>query len=337
MLGTTAARLASNRAQSHIAIDSLKPALAQLHRLLMCQIPKDMRPIPGIHGAISGEIQIPLEYSRTRQAFFIYLRSLYESIIRVNLRRRDAPHAHEMLEDMRRNCYLPPTKPVYDLFIRYHAKRKNISRLREIHDMMLQDGVPLDEDAYTRLMISCMFTPRWRLLATLTARASRSHAADTPPAAAAAAAETEIDTGISDSRREQQPLPQRPDLATTPDTAVSAQCVDDLVYYPRDCIRFFEDMLLDYRVAPNNIRDEGFRPNVHITNAVMRAYLMIEKPVLALREFFRYRYHMNQQYPHRPPPDVISNQKTVAHVFRMALDAAEATGDSRIKDRIYQN
>ncbi|KAJ2688683.1 hypothetical protein H4R19_006549, partial [Coemansia spiralis] len=259
------------------------------------------------------------------------------AIIRVNLQRRDTEHAHEMLEDMRRNCYLPPTKLVYDLFIRYHAKRKNVQRLREVYDMMLQDGVPLDEYVYTKLITSCMFSPKRRLLATLTARASRSHAAHAPPATAAGAEAAGITTSIGDDGQEAPPQPRRAGLATITDTAASAQRVDDLVYHPRDCIRFFEDMLLDYGVAPNNIRDEGFRPNVHITNAIMRAYLMVEKPVLALREFFRYRYHMNQQYPHQPPPDTVTSQNAVGHVFRMALAAAEATGDSRITERIFQN
>ncbi|KAJ1735823.1 hypothetical protein LPJ61_000329 [Coemansia biformis] len=333
MLGTTEARLISNKAQAHLTLDRLRPALEQLHRLLIRPIPKDARPIPGIQTATEGEISIPLEYSRTRQAFFIYLRSLYESIIRIHLARRNAQYAHEMLEDMRRNCYLPPTKLVYHTFVRYYAKRKNIQKLREIHDMMLQDGVPLDEYVYTKFITSCMFAPKRRLLATLTARASKARVPRPRPGPPEAAG---VSTSIAGSG-EGKPPPRRSGLPGFTDMAASAQSIDRLVYHPHDCIRFFEDMLLDYGVAPNNIRDEGFRPNVHITNSIMRAYLEVERPILALREFFRYRYHQNQQYPNQPPPDVVSSSKAVAHVFRMALDAAKTTGDDRTTQRVYKN
>ncbi|KAJ2778574.1 hypothetical protein H4R18_004518 [Coemansia javaensis] len=335
MLSTTAARLAGNKAQSYIALDKLNPAIEQLRGLLMRQIPRDTRPVPGAHDTAARELNIPLEYSRTREAFFIYLRSLYESIIRVNLARRNTRHAHEMLEDMRRNCYLPPTKGICYRFVRYHAKRKNIQRLREIHDMMLQDGVPLDEYVYTKLITACMFSPKPRLLRTLAARAGNGSAESPPPDPPLAPPSTTrpavaVSTHVAATGEEE------PDMHRLPSARGAAEGVDALVYHPRDCIRFFEDMLLDYNVDPKNIRDEGYLPNVHITNSVMRAYLALEKPVLALREFFRYRFHQNQRYPRRPPPDVVAKPKAIAHVFRMALDAARATGDARIAQRVHK-
>ncbi|KAJ2082499.1 hypothetical protein H4R24_001525 [Coemansia sp. RSA 988] len=334
---TTAARLLSSKAQAYIALHKLSPATAQLHKLLLYQIPRDIRPIPSIHlqEEETTSTVVPLEYSRTREAFFIYLRSLYESIIRIRIIRRNPRHAQELLEDMRRNCYLPPTRMAYNWFIRFHSKRKNISKLREIYDMMLQDGVTPDEHAYTKLITACMFSPKRRLLTTLVAKESaRREQIKLKRSKPGPDAEQQVSTNINADDFDTRPPPRHSGLPEIPLDEAMLKGVSKLIFYPRDCIRFFEDMFLEQGVAANNIRETSIVPNLHITNAVMRAYQMLEKPVLVLREYFRYRFHQNRLYPQQHPPEVVNNQSTSAHVFRMALEAAEATRDRRTIARI---
>ncbi|KAJ2795368.1 hypothetical protein H4R20_005907 [Coemansia guatemalensis] len=334
---TTAARLLSNKAQAYIALHKLSPATAQLHKLLLYQIPKDIRPIPSIHlqEEATTSIVVPLEYSRTREAFFIYLRSLYESIIRIRIIRRNPRHAQELLEDMRRNCYLPPTRMAYSWFIRFHSKRKNISKLREIYDMMLQDGVTPDEHAYTKLITACMFSPKRRLLTTLvTKEGARRGQIKLKSSKSSADAEQQVSTNINTDDLGTRPPPRHSGLPEISLDEAMLKGVAKLIFYPRECIRFFEDMFLEHGVAVNNIRETSVVPNIHITNAVMRAYQMLEKPVLVLREYFRYRFHQNRLYPQQQPPEVVCNQSIIAHVFRMALEAAEATRDRKTAARI---
>ncbi|PIA17852.1 hypothetical protein COEREDRAFT_80188 [Coemansia reversa NRRL 1564] len=334
---TTAARLLSNKAQAYIALHKLSPATAQLHKLLLYQIPKDIRSIPSIHlqEEETTSTAVPLEYSRTREAFFIYLRSLYESIIRIRIIRRNPRHAQELLEDMRRNCYLPPTRMAYNWFIRFHSKRKNISKLREIYDMMLQDGVTPDEHAYTKLITACMFSPKRRLLVTLVAKESaKRDQLKSKRLKKSSDPEQQVSTNINVDDLDMRPPPRHSGLPKIPLDEAMLKGVAKLIFYPRDCIRFFEDMFLEHGATANNIRDINVVPNLHITNAVMRAYLMLEKPMLVLREYFRYRFHQNRLYPQQHPPEVVSNKSTIAHVFRMALEAAEATRDRKTIARI---
>ncbi|KAJ1849303.1 hypothetical protein LPJ73_003759, partial [Coemansia sp. RSA 2703] len=166
---TLQARFIAARGQAYIALHSIKHALDELEKLLSLRMPKDSRRIPHkmISDSDSQEIKVPSRLSETRDAYFIYLRSLYESIIRICIIRRQIKLATMHLNDMRANCYLPPSQMAYCWFVRYYAKRKNIDQLLEIRDMMLQDGVPLNEYVYTKLITACMFSPKPRLITQL--------------------------------------------------------------------------------------------------------------------------------------------------------------------------
>ncbi|KAJ1933282.1 hypothetical protein FBU59_006080, partial [Linderina macrospora] len=167
--GIKAARFAAARAHGHIALHKLNNILADLRKLLMYQIPKDIRTFPEA-SEYEDTVQIPMALSDTRQAFFLCLRSLYESLIRMHLIRGKGQFAKELLDELRRDCYLPPTQQAYTWFVKFYAKRKNIDQLWEIHTMMLQDGVPFNEHIYTKMITACMFTPKKRLLNVLAQR-----------------------------------------------------------------------------------------------------------------------------------------------------------------------
>ncbi|KAJ2852476.1 hypothetical protein J3B02_003468, partial [Coemansia erecta] len=163
------ARFSASRGQAYLALYLIRPALAELHRLLSMPIPRDKRPIPYrlLNNESSPEISLPLKLSQTREAYFVYLRSLYESIIRICIIRGQIKRARDLMDDLRTNCYLPPTQTAYSWFVRYYAKRKQIDKLVEIQHMMLQDGVPITEHIYTKFMTACMFSPKQRLVDTL--------------------------------------------------------------------------------------------------------------------------------------------------------------------------
>ncbi|KAJ2846828.1 hypothetical protein IWW36_004162, partial [Coemansia brasiliensis] len=173
----TEARLLSTKARGYIALFDLDGAKQQIEKLLLCHISQKSMPLPWSPGYESGtdEIKVPLEHTQTREAFFIYVRSLYESIIRIHIIRRMIDEAYELMEEMRRTIYLPPTRMSYNWFIRYHSKRKQISKLHEVQDMMLQDGVAPDEYAYTKFINACMFQPKPRLLQKLIITAFSQH------------------------------------------------------------------------------------------------------------------------------------------------------------------
>ncbi|KAJ1853088.1 hypothetical protein IW147_000929 [Coemansia sp. RSA 720] len=315
--GTTAARMLSNRAQAHIAQYDIDTAKAQLEELLIYHIPKDTRPIPFSPGYASGssDIKIPLRFTRTREAFFIYTRSLYESIMRIYLIRRRANDARELLDDMRRTIYLPPTRMAYNWFIRFHAKRKNIQKLHEIHDMMLQDGVMPDEYAYTKFITSCMYHPNAQRLQKLVDTAARRSILDAPEKA---------DSGHVLSTRLDEPDEgvQRSGLPDVPRHIMELANIHNIVYHPQACTRFYKSMFLEHEADIDDLRSEKCQPNAHIINAVMCAYTMLEKPVLVLREFQRFVRHQHRLSPHQAPSDLMKSIVPVAHIFKMALDAA---------------
>ncbi|KAJ2159873.1 hypothetical protein GGF46_002712 [Coemansia sp. RSA 552] len=322
-----AARIICNSAQGYIAMGDLRTATALLHRLLMYPIPRKTLPSKAADEIYrnTASPHIPYELSGTREGFFVYLRSLYESLMRAYLKRRNWPRAHGLLDDMRRTIHLPPTRMAYDWFIRYHAKRKNIQKLHDIHDMMLQDGVVPDEKAYTKFITSCMFAPKQHLLNTLAARSKRDKAQ---------AGTSELEPHHSSSPAASD-KPPRSGLPEIPTRQAELEHMKNLVFHPSDCISFFQDMLLDYGVRIDDIRDPRFVPNVNITNSVMRAYLALEKPVSAQREFFRYTHHQRRLYPQQQPPELAVKRKTMLHVCLMALEAASLTRDRKIQKRIH--
>ncbi|KAI8324579.1 hypothetical protein GQ54DRAFT_296085 [Martensiomyces pterosporus] len=352
--GVKAARFVASRGQAYIAVRKLNSVLAELHKLLSYQIPKDTREMRQDESdAYRDDAEIRMELSDTRQAFFIYLRSLYEPLIRMYLIRRKSAFARELLDDMRRSCYLPPTRRAYSWFINFYAKRKNIDQLWEIHDLMLQDGVPFNEHIYTKLITACMFTPKQRLLNELGKRVIAQHSShhDKEPAVGrsqASKGRRGSEGSMATTERDLVDLDMEEDakysdvhlnsgLPKIPRDVKAVADMNVLVFRPTDCIKLFEEMLGDYNVNPRDIRNRNYSPNVHITNSVMRAYLMLEKPALAYREFSRYCYHQRLLYPSKTPPDADAHRRTTTHVFRMALNAATLLGDKKAYGKIYTN
>ncbi|KAJ2061963.1 hypothetical protein GGI17_002731 [Coemansia sp. S146] len=325
---TLAARFAGTRGQGYIELRKLNPPLAEIYKLLSYPVIKDNRPIPErrTEDSPQGNIKIPFELSNTRQAFFIYLRSTYESQIRMHIIRREGKFAWKLLDDLRRNCYLPPTLMLYTWFVRYYSKRKDIRRLREIYELMVQDGVSPNEHVYTKLITACMFTPGDRLLSVLAKRVADKHASQLGDSNV----DVEVDGPPDKITRQGSGLPAIPkDVMATED-------VNSLAYYPSECVAFFEDMFLDHGVKPSDIRNRKLCPNVQIANAVMRAYMALEKPAMALREFNRYCFNQRYLYPSNNPPDASSQQRhTLSLVFKMALEAAAMLGDRKSSQRIY--
>ncbi|KAJ1904599.1 hypothetical protein LPJ81_002403 [Coemansia sp. IMI 209127] len=334
---TLAARSISARTKAYAYMHKPKLAQEELNKLLSYQIPKDTRHIPPIHvsGSDLGLVQIPLSHSRTRDAFFVYLRSAYEALIRTHLTRRNPHFARDTMDDMRRTSYLPPTLVIYELFIRFHAKRKDIRQLRELYEMMQQDGLRVSEHFYTKFITACMFTPKERLFEHLKGKAVKiSQNAgerkgidqDPAPANEPGVDGAEIRTGLDVKKAEvsEIALDKR-----------AEEELDRLIFHPNECIQFFEDMLADYGVSASAIHDKGYIPNINITNSVMRAYLRRERYALALREFIRYCYHQKQLYPMSRPLDVERSPRTISVVFGMALEAARLHKDTKSEQRIY--
>ncbi|KAJ1990506.1 hypothetical protein GGI26_004708 [Coemansia sp. RSA 1358] len=341
---TFAARIIGAKAKGLTSI--FKPGLAyeELQKLFSYQIPRDTRQIPANYASVTreGEVDVPLQYSRTREAFFVYLRSAYESLIRIRLSRKQPKIARELLEDMRRNSYLPPTLKTYAWFFRYHSKRKDINQLREIYEIMLQDGVQPTEYFYTKIITACMFTPKRRLLKHFTNKAVQNHLKKQPDYESMLHLDEYLESNASCSKSNslnQQPISRStilsPGLPDVPRDEILIEEINSLVYNPKECIRFFEDMLSEYGASGKPIYEKSYIPNIHITNAVMRAYLMLERPLIALREFSRYCYHQKQLYPTLRPVDVDLHRGTVAFVFKMALDAAKMRNDEIRAQKIY--
>ncbi|KAJ2690303.1 hypothetical protein IWW39_000854 [Coemansia spiralis] len=323
---TLAARFAGARGHAYIKLRKLSPALAEIHQLLSYQVIKDNRPIPDRRSedGPQGEIKIPLELSDTRQAYFTYLRSTYESLIRMHLIRRKGRFAFKLLDDLRRNCYLPPTLMVYTCFVRYYAKRKDIQRLRELYEFMQQDGVTPNEHIYTKLITACMFTPGDRLLSVLAKRVAEKH----PSLLSANEVDSELDG----------PPPKGSGLPAIPRAVMATEDINSLSYHPAECVAFYEDMFLDHGAKLGDTRSRKLSPNVQIINAVMRAYMALEKPSLVLREFNRYCANQRYLYSSTNPPDASSNQRhTLSLVFKMALQAAAMLGDRKSSQRIYND
>ncbi|KAJ2891446.1 hypothetical protein GGI21_005854, partial [Coemansia aciculifera] len=325
---TLAARYVGARGQAYIKLRKLSPALAEIHTLLSYPVIKDNRPIPRQQHAedgLSGNINIPLELGDTRQAFFTYLRSSYEALIRMHLVRRKGNFAWKLLDDLRRNCYLPPTLTLYTCLVRYYSKRKDIQRLREIYNLMLQDGVSPDEHIYTKLITACMFTPGDRLLSVLAKKVVDKSAVKLD----------DIDPNVVD-QPQYTAASVTAGLPAVPRGAQATEDINSVVYYPSECVAFFDDMFLDHGIKPSDMRSRKLCPNVQIANAVMRAYMMLEKPAMVLREFNRYCLNQRYLYPSNSPPDASSKQRhTLSFVFKMALEAAAMLGDRKASQRIY--
>ncbi|KAJ2829968.1 hypothetical protein FBU31_002587 [Coemansia sp. 'formosensis'] len=324
---TLAARFAGARGHAYIELHKLSPTLAEIHKLLSYPVIKDNRPIPErrTEDGPLGNIRIPLELSNTRQAFFTYLRSTYELLIRKHLVRRKGKFAWKLLDDLRRNCYLPPTLMLYTCFVRYYSKRKDIPRLREIYDLMMQDGVSPNEHVYTKLITACMFTPGDRLLGVLEKRAEDKSISQPDDG------DTDVDV---DGPRDMI-VPLGSGLPAIPKDVKATEDINSLVYFPNECVAFFEDMFLDHSAKLSDIRSRKLCPNVQITNAVMRAYMALKKPVLVLREFNRYCFNQRYLYPSSNPPDASQKRHTLSLVFKMALEAAAMLGDRKSSQRIY--
>ncbi|KAJ2489801.1 hypothetical protein IWW37_003716 [Coemansia sp. RSA 2050] len=323
---TLAARFAGARGQAYIKLRKLSPALVEIQQLLSYQVIKDNRPIPEHHSedGPQGEIKIPLELSDTRQAFFTYLRSTYESLIRTHLIRRKGKFAFKLLDDLRRNCYLPPTLMVYTCFVRYYSKRKDIQRLRELYDFMLQDGVAPNEHIYTKLITACMFTPGDRLLSVLAKKVAEKHPS--------LLSTSEADPAIDDPPKKGSGLP------AIPRVVMATEDINSLSYFPKECVAFYEDMFLDHGAKLSDTRNRKLSPNIQIINAVMRSYMALEKPLLVLREFNRYCSNQRHLYSSTTPPDASSKQRhTLSLVFKMALQAAAMLGDRKSSQRIYND
>ncbi|KAJ2249846.1 hypothetical protein GGI13_004159 [Coemansia sp. RSA 455] len=325
---TLAARFAGARGQGYIGLRKLNPPLAEILRLLSYPVIKDNRPIPECRteDGSQGNIKIPFELSNTRQAFFIYLRSAYELQIHMHIIRREGKFAWKLLDDLRRNCYLPPTLMLYTWFVRYYSKRKDIRRLREIYELMMQDGVSPNEHVYTKLITACMFTPGDRLLGVLAKRVADKHASQM--------GDSDVDMKANGPPNEV--VPQESGLPAIPKDVIATEDVNSLAYFPSECIAFFEDMFLDHGVKTSDIHSRKLCPNVQITNAVMRAYMALEKPAMALREFNRYCFNQRYLYPSNNPPDASSQQRyTLSLICKMALEAAAMLGDRKSSQRIY--
>ncbi|KAJ2706881.1 peptidyl-tRNA hydrolase domain-containing protein 1 [Coemansia sp. IMI 203386] len=328
------ARFSASRGQAYLALRSIRPALAELHRLLSMPIPRDKRPIPYalLNNESKVDISIPLKLGQTRDAYFVYLRSLYESIIRITVIRGQIKRARELLDDLRTNCYLPPTQTAYSWFVRYYAKRKHIDKLVEIQHLMLQDGVAISEHIYTKFMTACMFSPKQKLVETLVQDAKKqlngtvdnSKVADT-------SVKTHVDAMAVP---EDKTTPAKSGLPTIPTSARRTKQIIDRIYFPKQCINFFDDMLIDLGVSAEDIDNTGYKPNVSITNAVMRAYLMLEAPENALREYRRLYIHQLVHYPSNATLDTQRHVRTMGMVFKMALEAAVILEDKLEHQRI---
>ncbi|KAJ1822037.1 hypothetical protein LPJ56_003142, partial [Coemansia sp. RSA 2599] len=339
------ARFSASRGQAYLALYAVRPALAELHRLLSMPIPRDKRSIPYslLNKESSPDISIPLKLSQTREAYFVYLRSLYESIIRISLIRRQIKRARDLLDDLRTNCYLPPTQTAYSWFVRYYAKRKHIDKLVEIQHLMLQDGVPITEHIYTKFMTACMFSPKQRLVDTLIQTVAKSPDNGKPgtkrhekgPANISSVTDASVKTHIDTTAMpEDKTTPAKSGLPTIPARDRQTKKVIDRIYFPKQCIHFFEDMLIDLHVSVEDIGNATYTPNLSITNAVMRAYLMLEAPEQALREYKRLYIHQLMHYPARATPDTQQHARTLRKVFKMALETAVILGDKLEHQRI---
>ncbi|KAJ2515659.1 hypothetical protein GGI11_003696 [Coemansia sp. RSA 2049] len=106
--GSQAARVISARVKAYTAIHNPGLAYDELMKMSSYKIPNDTRHIPKeLTGSDFGNVRM----------------------------------ARDLLDDMRRTSYLPPTSKIYNQFIRFHAKRKNIRELRELYEMMREDGL----------------------------------------------------------------------------------------------------------------------------------------------------------------------------------------------------
>ncbi|KAJ1752630.1 hypothetical protein LPJ78_000718 [Coemansia sp. RSA 989] len=331
----TEARLLSTKARGYIALFDLDGAKQQIEKLLLSHISQKSMPLPWSPGYESGvaEIKVPLEHTQTREAFFVYVRSLYESVIRIHIIRRMIDEAYELMEEMRRTIYLPPTRMAYNWFIRYHSKRKQISKLHEIQDMMLQDGVAPDEYAYTKFINACMFQPKSRLLQKLIITAFNQ--GNVGPKPDQVATQTNADDTHVASKIENDPELYKAGLPAVPQHVVEFSSVHKIVFHPHDCLRFYNALFTESKGRIGNVNDIPIYYNVHIVNAVMRAYALLEKPKLVVREFYRYAYHQARQCPQGIPPEVPMNRKHLGHVFRMALEASSAIESPKQTDRIH--
>ncbi|KAJ2719383.1 hypothetical protein GGI07_005240 [Coemansia sp. Benny D115] len=344
------ARYIVTRAQAYISLYDLGSAIGELINLLSLRLPTDQRRIPSklLNDTSTTNIRIPEKYAGTRDAYFVYLRSLYESIIRIYLIRNNIRKATQLLSDLRQNCYLAPTQRAYGWFVRYHAKRKNIGDLVSTQELMLLDDVSISEHLYTKFITACMFSPSPVLLERLVQKASRDEhnknrqdadamdSASTSSSIAGNSPSTRTRQGYADNgydegkkygmanEDEKVSTPPGSGLPEISASDIMAEVAHRHVYYPEQCTVFFDNMLEDYGVDSNDITDTRYTPNVSITNAIMRAYLALGVPGLALREFNRYCYHQKRCYPSEITPDMQTHKRTVTMVFRMALDASSA-------------
>ncbi|KAJ1751662.1 hypothetical protein LPJ58_005076 [Coemansia sp. RSA 1591] len=243
--------------------------------------------------------------------------------MRIYIIRRRANDAHELLDDMRRTIYLPPTRMAYNWFIRFHAKRKNIQKLHEMHDMMLQDGVMPDEYAYTKFITSCMYHPNPSRLQKLVDTATRR--------AYFGAKDEEHEPNVGLDEPEGVQSSGLPDV---PRHITELANIHNIVYHPQACTRFYKSMFLEHEADIDDLRSEKCQPNAHIINSVMCAYTMLEKPVLVLREFQRFVRYQHRLSPHQRPPDLMKSIIPVAHIFKMALDAARVINNQWMARKI---
>ncbi|KAJ1728631.1 hypothetical protein LPJ72_005380 [Coemansia sp. Benny D160-2] len=358
--GSQAARVISARVKAYTAIHNPRLAYDELMKISSYKIPNDTRHIPKeLTGSDFDNVRVPLQYNRTRDAYFLSLRSGYESLIRIRLLRKNPQMARDLLDDMRRTSYLPPTSKIYNQFIRFHAKRKNIHELRELYEMMREDGLKVTEHLYTKFMTSCMFTPKERLFNFLKKRVADKYSLK-PDGGEKNETAIELDMAASHDL----PEVDGRDLGASssggylgnsaaglngyeksgsansnpPDAELLAKMdkeLDELIFNPGECIRFFRDMLTDYGVSPDAIQDRRYIPNASITNAVMRAYTQLRQYSLVLREFVRYCYHQKHLYPNSRPLEVEQYPRTMGYIFRMALGAARMLNDNKKSHRIY--
>ncbi|KAJ2512677.1 hypothetical protein H4217_006757, partial [Coemansia sp. RSA 1939] len=266
--GSQAARVISARVKAYTAIHNPGLAYDELMKMTSYKIPNDTRHIPKeLTGSDFGNVRVPLQYNRTRDAYFLSLRSGYESLIRIRLLRKNPQMARDLLDDMRRTSYLPPTSKIYNQFIRFHAKRKNIRELRELYEMMREDGLE-NKTAIELDMAASHDLPEidGRHLGASSSGGYLDNSAT---------GSNEYDkTGSANSN------PPDAELLAKMD-----QELNELIFNPGECIRFFRDMLTDYGVSPDAIQDRRYIPNASITNAVMRAYTQLRQYSLVLREF----------------------------------------------------
>ncbi|KAJ2685992.1 hypothetical protein GGH99_003607 [Coemansia sp. RSA 1285] len=316
--GSQAARVISARVKAYTAIHNPRLAYDELMKISSYKIPNDTRHIPKeLTGSDFDNVRVPLQYNRTRDAYFLSLRSGYESLIRIRLLRKNPQMARDLLDDMRRTSYLPPTSKIYNQFIRFHAKRKNIRELRELYEMMREDG--LESKTAIELGMAASHDLPEVDGRDLGASSSGGYLGNS-----AAGSNGYEKSGSANSN--------------PPDAELLAKMdkeLDELIFNPGECIRFFRDMLTDYGVSPDAIQDRRYIPNASITNAVMRAYTQLRQYSLVLREFVRYCYHQKHLYPNSRPLEVEQYPRTMGYIFRMALGAARMLNDNKKSHRIY--